>query len=119
MNYEYHDKLKFLKLEFPINGRSLHISETEFEYHEKLEFLKLKFPISGRFLHILKIVVDCKIFSKTVIFGYFGHKPFYKHSHWWRHKFSNMAPQKTSLSILSSHFIIHTTSMDLYFYLFD
>ena len=37
------------------------------EYHGKLEF-----PINGRFLHISEIVVDCKIFSKTVVFGHFG-----------------------------------------------
>ena len=44
----------------------------ELEYHGKLEFPKLKFPINGRFLHISKIVINCKIFSKTVVFGHFG-----------------------------------------------
>ena len=37
-----------------------------------------------------------------------------EHLHWWSHKFSNMTPQKTNLSILPSHFIIHITSMNLY-----
>ena len=37
------------------------------EYHRKLEF-----PINGRSLHILKTVADCKIFLKTVVFGHFG-----------------------------------------------
>ena len=36
----------------------------ELEYHGKLEFPKLEFPISGRFLHISEIVVDCKYFQK-------------------------------------------------------
>ena len=45
----------------------------ELEYHGKLEFFKLEFPINGRFLlHISETVVDCKIFSKTVVFGHFG-----------------------------------------------
>ena len=44
----------------------------ELEYHEKLEFPKLEFPTSCRSLHISKTVVDCKIFSKTVVFGHFS-----------------------------------------------
>ena len=39
------------------------------EYHEKLDFPKLEFPISGRSLHISKTVVDYKILSKIVVFG--------------------------------------------------
>ena len=35
--------------------------------HGKLEFL-----ISGKSQHISKTVVDCKIFSKTVIFDHFS-----------------------------------------------
>ena len=41
----------------------------ELEYHGKLDFPKLEFSISGRSLHISKTVVDCKIFSKIVVFG--------------------------------------------------
>ena len=41
------------------------------EYHEKLDFAKLEYPKSGRFLHIFKIVVDCNIVCKKVLFGYF------------------------------------------------
>jgi len=39
----------------------------ELEYHGKLEFPKLEFPISGRSLYISKIVINYKIFLKTVI----------------------------------------------------
>ena len=32
---------------------------------------KLEFPITGKFLYILKIVINYKIFSETVVFGHF------------------------------------------------
>lgn len=32
-----------------------------------------KFPISNKSLHISEIVIDCKIISKTMTFGHFGH----------------------------------------------
>ena len=35
----------------------------------KLEFPKLEFLVNSKFLHISKIVIDCKIFSKIVLFG--------------------------------------------------
>ena len=40
----------------------------------ELEFPKLGFPISGRSIHISQTMVDCKIFSKTVVFGHFGRR---------------------------------------------
>ena len=49
----------------------------ELEYHGKLEFLKIEFSISGSSLHISEIMVDCKIFSKTVVFGHFGPQTFH------------------------------------------
>ena len=33
---------------------------------------KLEFPISGRSLHISETVVDCKIFPKIVVFDHFS-----------------------------------------------
>ena len=47
----------------------------ELEYYRKLEFSKVDFSINGKSLHILVIVVDCKIFSKIVVFGDFN--PFF------------------------------------------
>ena len=44
----------------------------ELEYHEKLEFPKIEFPISGISLYISETVIDCKIFSKTVLFDHFS-----------------------------------------------
>ena len=40
----------------------------------ELEFPKHGFPISGRSIHISQTTVDCKIFSKTVVFGHFGYR---------------------------------------------
>ena len=50
------------------------------EYHEKLDFAKLEYPKSGRFLHISEIMVDCNIFFKNVLFGYFQQEI----RLWWR-----------------------------------
>ena len=40
----------------------------------ELEFPKLGLLISGKSIHILQTVVDCKIFSKTFVFGHFGQR---------------------------------------------
>ena len=37
-----------------------------------------------------------------------------KHPHWWSHKFSYLASQKSILSILSSHFTKHSTLVVLF-----
>ena len=36
--------------------------------------MELEFPISGRSIHISQTLVDCKIFSKTFVFGHFGRR---------------------------------------------
>ena len=59
---EYHGKLDFPKLEYP-----------KLEYHGKLNFPKLEYPKSGRSPYISKIVVDCNIVCKKVLFVYFHH----------------------------------------------
>ena len=41
------------------------------KYHRKLEFSKLKFPFNDKSLHILETVINCKIFSKILVFGHF------------------------------------------------
>ena len=66
MKFEFFEKIafKFVVLFF-----------MELEYYRKLEFSKLEFSINGKSLHISVIVVDCKIFSNIVIFGHFN--PFF------------------------------------------
>ena len=43
----------------------------EFEYHEKLDFAKLEYPKSGKSLYIFEAVVDCNIVCKKMLFDYF------------------------------------------------
>ena len=65
-------ELKFLELKLHKKiSKFFHRTQVELEYNGKFEFPKLEFPISSRSLHISKIMVDCKIFSKTVIFDHF------------------------------------------------
>ena len=63
-------ELKLHKKKF--QNFSIALKFMELEYNGKFEFLKLEFPIGSRSLHISKIMVDCKIFSKTVVFDHFG-----------------------------------------------
>ena len=43
----------------------------ELEYHRKLDFTRLEYPKSDKSIHISKIVVDCNMVSKNVLFDYF------------------------------------------------
>ena len=47
---------------------SIDLEFMELKYHEKL-----KFPISCRSLSISETVINCKIFSKIILFGHFRH----------------------------------------------
>ena len=60
-------ELKFLELKF-------HKKDFKIFSWNSTTMEKLEFPINGKSLHILETVVYCKIFSKTVVFGHFGNK---------------------------------------------
>ena len=108
-------------------NKALRTQESVFlisKYEEKKTFMGrgwkfYNFQKMSRSLMLSQPNKDLRVFSKKrkknaklLLLLFFG---FYiKHSHWWRHKFSNMVSQKATLFILHSHFTKHSISVVLF-----